>query len=258
MNEEGMKTHIGHIHASNVGTVIKSEGGDIRVDKMTLENVKQVADVDGGSLSIGSATLSNSQQNMSGGRFRRKAKFTGAPARCSACGHSYLSERYNIMNARFWAESRVQDLCPSCGSSNAYLAIGMLDFVNDSIAFIQGPDASRELVEGLLKKARMVLSSADELTDPRDVIPAKKLRAQKEPWTVDQKLKAWSIVAFVTVSALKSYDNDGLVKDISDWTGGILQSAYDSFQNVKGDHRDEAREEPGGAGDGNIVRVIEI
>ena len=219
---------------SNAKTGIRVNGGHVRAEGVRFHNVEQPVDVRGGRLDISSSSVSESQKfaesRESAIAFSpRKAAVGRAPTRCRDCGNLFGSTRYTVMNARFYAGPQVQEICPNCRSYNAFLETGLLEFAEETVRLLLGPDTTLEALERLLERASEELLSGNELSDPRDILSGALSTTPREPWDRSHKLAVWAIIVSVASVCQTNYYNDGWIRDTTETLGAALDVGYQAI-----------------------------
>lgn len=222
---------------SNAKTGIRVNGGHVRAEGVRFHDVEQPVDVRGGRLDISSSSVSESQkftESREGATAfsPRKAAAGRAPTLCRDCGNLFGSTRYTVMNARFYAGSQVQEICPNCRSYNAFLETGLLEFAEETVRLLLGPDTTLEALERLLERASEELRGGIELSDPRDFLTEVTNKTPREPWDRNQKLTLWTIIFAVANMWQTNYYNDGWTRDAIQVLGEALDLGYQAIEEL--------------------------
>lgn len=249
-----MAVHIHDCKISGSKTAIRVEGAEVVASNLHISDVEKVAEVaNGGSLTLGDVKLSRprhvpdcgsgaSQQARA--HAKRKVKFCAAPAACRDCGMVYGSARYTIMDAKFWAKANVQDSCPACGSSNAFLAIGLLKFAEEVASYLLAPDISKEMLDELLARAAEIALDPTEPWQNVEPIPA----FRTDPLTQPDRSEFYAKWTFFVTLLMFLQQNLIPPEDVRSLLSAGLSAVYEHF-NAEQTPVDQAPDNKGSVGD---------
>lgn len=252
-------------------TAISVTGGEVIASNVEISDVTRVAEVtNGGRLTLGDVKFSSprpapvfSEAQKAGGRAhaKRKLKFCAAPAACRDCGMVYGSTRYTIMDAKFWAKANVQDSCPACGSSNAFLAIGLLKFAEEVASYLLAPDVSKEMLDQLLARAAEIALDPNEPWQNVEPIPA----FQTDPTIQRDNSEFYARWTFFVTLLMFLQQNLMPPEDVRSLVSAGLSAVYEQFNGAQ-TPVDQAPDKKGSVGndgpsdkpDAKLVRPIGV